>query len=306
MVEVGGATMGTTWSARVIGSEADAGAYAAAVQGACDRVVAQMSPWERDAALSRFNALEGGQRLGAPAELLAVLRTALQVAKASGGAFDPTGGELADLWGFGPRPGPEAPDALAAEARSRVGWRRLTLGAGGELVQPGGLKLDLNGIAKGYAADLAARALESLGLEAFLVEVGGELVGRSVKPDGQPWWVDLEAPPESGLEPLRVALCDLAVATSGDWRRAFEHAGETLSHTLDPRTGRPSASGVAAVSVVHASCMEADAWATALSALEPEAGVALADAQGLAARIVWRDGDRVREALSGTIAAMLD
>jgi len=111
--------------------------------------------------------------------------------------------------------------------------------------------------------------------------------------------------PGSRLSPLRAALHGLSAATSGDYRRRFTHAGRDYAHTLDPRTGRPLENRVASVTVLHPSCMRADAWATALSVLGPE-GITLAEREGLAAQMVVRGDAGVTEHLSPTLRAMLD
>jgi thiamine biosynthesis lipoprotein len=173
--------------------------------------------------------------------------------------------------------------------RARCGWQRLRVGVDGAL-QPGGLALDLCAIAKGHAVDRICARLADLGLDAMLVDIGGELRGHGVKPDGQPWWVALEQPPGCDTTGCVLAAHDIAVATSGDYRRCWRDAhGRLRSHTIDPRCGVPIEHGVASVSVVHASCMWADAWSTALMVLGPDKGLALAERQRLAARFIIRD-----------------
>ena len=228
VLALAGATMGTTWSVRLVAPPtADARALTAMAQRALDAVVREMSPWEPLSDLSRYNRAAAGSWTPLPPAFAQVLRCALQVAEATGGAFDPTLGALVDLWGFGPRPFSGAPpdaDDIAG-AREAAGWRHVALD-GDALFQPGGLRLDLNGIAKGFAVDQVAAALDRAGARSYLVEVGGELRGTGAKPDGQPWWVELERPPTaSGGEVTVVALHDLAVATSGDYRRFFDHDG---------------------------------------------------------------------------------
>ena len=167
--------------------------------------------------------------------------------------------------GFRPRPRRlRRPSAAEIEtARATSGWPRLSFApAGAHLRQPGGIALDLSGIAKGHAVDAVADLLHDAGIANALVEIGGELVGRGIRPDGDPWWVDLESPPGLTLAPLRIALHGLAVATSGDYRRG--------AHTLDPRTGRPIDTGVVSASVIHETALDADAWATALTVLGPD------------------------------------
>lgn len=306
----GGATMGTTWSAKaVLPATVDLPALEAMVQRALNAVVAQMSPWEPLSDLCRYNRAPAGSWIRLPEATLTVLRRAIEVAETSDGAFDPTLGALTDLWGFGPRPFSGAPperDAVTA-LRETGGWKRLTLD-GEALFQPGGLKLDLNGIAKGFGVDQAAAALDRAGVKSYLVEVGGELRGTGAKPDGQPWWVELERPPSANdAEKTLVALHDLSVATSGDYRRFFDHEGRRYAHTLDPATGAPVTHATVSVTVLATDCMSADAWATALTVMAPDAALAFAAKHDLAALIVSRAATGgLEERLSPALRAMLD
>lgn len=306
----GGATMGTTWSAKaVLPATVDLPALEAMVQRALDAVVAQMSPWEPLSDLCRYNRAPAGSWIRLPEATLTVLRRAIEVAETSDGAFDPTLGALTDLWGFGPRPFSGAPperDAVTA-LRETGGWKRLTLD-GEALFQPGGLKLDLNGIAKGFGVDQAAAALDRAGVKSYLVEVGGELRGTGAKPDGQPWWVELERPPSANdAEKTLVALHDLSVATSGDYRRFFDHEGRRYAHTLDPATSAPVTHATVSVTVLATDCMSADAWATALTVMAPDAALAFAAKHDLAALIVSRAATGgLEERLSPALRAMLD
>jgi thiamine biosynthesis lipoprotein len=289
--------MGTSWSVKLAGRpDLPSEAAEAAIRSALDRVIAEMSGWNRDSDLVRFNTAPAGAWHELPDGFLTVLRTALQIAALSDGAFDPTLGALTDLWGFGPSgPGSLVPAAERLDfARAASGWGAVRL-EGARLLQPGGLTLDLSGIAKGYAVDLVAGTLKALGLSNFLVELGGELRGEGVKPDLSPWWVALEQPPgAAGLPETRIALHGLSVATSGDYRRFREGGGRRLSHTLDPATGAPT-EAVASVSVVGESCMEADAWATALTVLGPEKGLQVARAHDIAAHLLVRAADGFAE-----------
>jgi len=298
--EFSGRTMGTTWNVRLVdGPRVDRKRVLRAIEGALGDVVEQMSTWEPDSDLCRFNRAAAGTWQSLPESFGQVLACALDVAARSDGAFDPTAGALVDAWGFGPpaRRGVPGADALA-QARERAGWRRLSIAPGrGVALQPGGLALDLSAIAKGFGVDLVARRLAALGIESHLVEIGGELRGSGVKPDGQPWWVALEEPGTAATSTL-VALHGLAVATSGDYRRWFEHDGTRYSHTIDPRDGLPIRHGLASVTVIHAECMQADAWSTALGVLGLDAGLALADRLDLAARFVQRTGGGFEERTS--------
>lgn len=293
--ELRGLSMGTRWSVKLVAAESRLAALERGIQARLDEVVAQMSTWEADSHISRYNRAPAGSVHALPAQFAQVLEAALELAEASDGAYDPTLGALVDLWGFGPAGArAQAPDPHSlAQAREQVGWRRLRWDpARAELAQPGGASLDFSSIAKGYGVDRVADWLLHEGVGACLVEVGGELRGHGRKPDGTAWRIAVEQPGGGEDEAAAViALDGLAIATSGDYRRYFDADGRRYAHTLDPRSGRPIDNDVASVTVLHAQCMQADALATALSVLGPFAGLAYANRRQLAALFVLREGE---------------
>ncbi len=299
-LDLHGETMGTSWSVRFAGSAGtDPSPIRAAIVARLAGLVAEMSHWEPDSLLSRFNRSAPGTWTTLPSDFAHVVTRGLAIAEITGGAFDPAIGTLVDAWGFGPVPvacPPSTPEIETARATS--GWSRLSFAhTGAHLRQPGGTALDLSGIAKGHAVDIIADLLRDAGLPNALVEIGGELVGRGIRPDGDPWWVDLESPPRLTLPPLRIALHGQAVATSGNYRRG--------AHTLDPRTGRPINTGVVSASVIHQTALDADAWATALTVLGPD-GLGLAHDHGIAARLVTEIGGSEQEYVTPALAKMLE
>lgn len=293
--------MGTSWSAQIVGAPADVEVRLVDVLAG---VIGSMSQWDSASALSRFNRSPIGAWQDLPAELVHVVNAGNAIGTRTRGAFNPAQGTLTELWGFGATgrrtdipADAEIADALACASSSLIEFDD-TRGR-----RVGAAQLDLSGIAKGFAVDALAQCLCDLGVADFLVEIGGEWVGRGIRPDGQPWWVELEMPPGIVLAPFRVALHNIAVATSGDYRRFIPGGGRRLGHTLDPRTGWPVDNGVVSVTVLAQDCMRADGWATALTVLGCGAGLAMADRDGLAARIVTGDG---REHFSTALLAMLD
>ena len=279
--------MGTGWSLHAVAPPA---ATAHGVQAALDLVVAQMSQWEADSDLSRLNRSAPGVWHEVPGEFAYVVEVALEIARASGGAFHPGLGRLTEAWGFGSM----GPVGHVPEITDDTASRTIEFDAATRRIRRGeGAALDLSGIAKGYGVDLAAEWLLDSGVRHFLLEVGGELRGEGIRPDGQPWWVDVEMPPSSSVPPCRIALHDLSVATSGNYRRGLSVGGQHYSHSFDPATGRPIVSGVSSVTVIHRDCIRADGWATALTVLGSDAAIALADAQGLAACVVAGDKEHV-------------
>ncbi|WP_326537990.1 FAD:protein FMN transferase [Pseudorhodoferax sp.] len=307
-----GSSMGTDWSVQAY---APPGVAAAQLQAAIvrelDHAIALFSSWHGHSEVARFNAAPAGAWRFSP-PCWALLADSLAWAQASGGAVDPTLGALVDLWGFGPagpRPAhaPVPEQGEIARALQCSGWQRVQADpVQRTLRKPAGLRLDLSGIAKGWAVDQVSARLEREGARAHLVEIGGELKARGLKHDLQPWWVALEdgaaGPPQRSL----LALVDMAVATSGDYRRYIEHGGRRYAHTIDGRTGWPVAHGTAAVTVLHAQAAQADALATALTAMAPPQALDWADRQGLAVRLTLRSGDASQEHLSRAMAAMLE
>ena len=286
--------MGTFWSAKLqLPRGLNLEWVEAALKSSFGLVIRQMSHWDETSELCRFNRAEAGTWHELSPEFFHVLSRAVEVARASNGLLDPTLGEIVDLHGFGPSCSNDPGQVPAA--RERAGWQKLKLDAKGRAWQPGGLRLDLSSIAKGYAVDLAAERLSALGVEHFLIEIGGELRGHGCKPDGEPWWV-LFARPSGELQETVAALCGLSVATSGD---AFRR------HLIDPRTALSTDGALTSVSVFAKECIDADAWATALFIAGPEDGMNLAERHRLPALFTLRAGDGYSERWSSSLDAML-
>lgn len=304
-----GRTMGTDWCVHLCGELPPQRWLQLDIQQTLDRLDGQMSHWSPQSDLGVFNRRESGTWQPIPDDFFAVLDLATKIARDTDGLCDPTLGALVNLWGFGPAPKRSTPPEReeVERARRRCGWQQLQLDAERQRVfQPGGLELDLSCIAKGHAVDVIAQRLLGLGLEHFLVEIGGELRGSGWKADGSPWWGEIEQPDDAAPRTL-VALHGLAIATSGDYRQGFEHQGVRYSHTLDPRSSWPLSNTLASVSVMHRLCVQADAQATVLSVLGTDAGLAYADANDLAAVFLRREPDgRCTEHLSRAAAAMLE
>jgi len=163
--------------------------------------------------------------------------------------------------------------------------------------QPPGLRkratvveLDLNALVEGWAIDSVQEILVRNQIQNALIELGGEFRSMGHRADGQPWRLGVENPHEAGALYATVALENAALSASGDYRQAIELQGRRYSHILDARTGSPIQHDLIAVSVIASNAMTADGWATALLALGPEEGFALADKKGLAASFVLRTG----------------
>ncbi|MDZ4124430.1 MAG: FAD:protein FMN transferase [Hydrogenophaga sp.] len=276
-----GPTMGTRWSATVDADNTmDLEALRQALATAAEQVDEQMSPWKPDSDLMRLNRAPVDTWVDLSADIVEVLECALEIQRLSAGAFDPCVGELVDAWGFGAVR--DTPDADAIRAARQPGAHA---GPGSiELERPAGrarkrrsLQLDLCGIAKGYAVDRMVTVLQQHGVRHALAALDGELRAVGRQASGAPWAVALERP-EVGLRAVQgvIELEDLAVATSGDYRRCLQVGDARLAHTMDARRRAPVNNTVASVTVLARTCMHADAWATALLVAGPDEGLAMA------------------------------
>lgn len=291
-----GPTMGTRWSVQCdVDAQVDAEILRRALAATAAQVDEQMSPWKPASDLNRLNAAPPGAWVPLPAETMQVLARALQVCRDSDGAFDPAVGALVDAWGFGAVRDAPDPDAIRAvsQAGHAPAHRALELDApAGRARKRGPMQLDLCGIAKGYAVDCMTELLHRHGVAHALVALDGELRALGAQADGEPWAVAVESP-EPGRRAAHgvLELQDLAVATSGDYRRFVDLGGVRLAHTMDTRRGAPVRNDLASVTVLARDCMSADAWATALLVAGPGEGLALAQRFGLEALfLLRRDG----------------
>lgn len=306
-----GPTMGTRWSASVdAGNTVDLAALRQDLAAAVEQVDEQMSPWKPNSDLMRLNRAPVGDWVDLPTEMLEVLDCALDVQRLSAGAFDPCVGALVDAWGFGAVRG--APDAQAI----RAARQSTPLAANGclELDRPLGrarkhvpLQLDLCGIAKGYAVDRMVNVLQQHGVRHALAALDGELRSVGGQASGKPWAVALERP-EAGRRAVHgvIELEELAVATSGDYRRYLKVGDASLAHTMDARRCAPVNNAVASVTVLARTCMHADAWATALLVAGPDEGLAMAQRMRMDVLFLLRRGQGLTEVGLGRFGKSAD
>jgi thiamine biosynthesis lipoprotein len=300
-----GSTMGTYYRVTAACPED----VAAVIEAELRAVNEEMSTYLPESALSRFNSAAPGDWFPVPAPVVEVVDAALVLSRESQGAFDVTVGPLVNLWGFGPTEHSGVPDAEAiARARARVGYQALTTRAAPPALRKAEDRyVDLSAIAKGHGVDRVFGQLVTAGCSQLLVDIGGEVRGRGVNPKGQPWRIGVEVPdPGSSGSVQRVVLLeDAALATSGDYRNFFEAGGKRYSHTMDPRTGHPVDHALASVTVLHASTMWADGYATLLDVLGPDAGWEFAIAHDLAVLFIMRGETGFEERYTPRFEAVL-
>lgn len=268
-----------------------------AAYGRLDDVNRLMSDYASDSEIGRLNALPAGEGLAVSTETFHCLERAAEVAEQSGGAFDITCRPLVWLWKQAGKDGCLPTAEALQQTLARVGWQKLRLEPATRTVTltVDGMQVDLGGIAKGYALDLAAEALVRAGATSGLVEVGGDVVAVGAQANGEPWRVGVQHPFEEKQLYCTLALADRAVATSGVQQRFNVIGGQRYSHIVDPRTGWPAGQSPS-VTVIGPDGLTADAWATVFSVLPVADGLALLDQRrSLGLEVLWitREGDTV-------------
>jgi thiamine biosynthesis lipoprotein len=290
IIKISGSKMGTTYHVTVVADQPAPDDLAKRIDAVLDIVDHSMSTYKAASELSQFNDLAVGSSQQISADFARVLAVSKTVWERSGGAFDPTVGPLVDLWGFGPIAADVVPEQAQIDAaKAELGFQYLTFN-NSELAKSKAVRVDLSAVAKGYAVDLVADLLEMLALPDYLVEVGGEMRLSGSNPEGMPWRVAIELPSLMPQVERIIAVQDMAVATSGDYRNYFEQQGVRYSHTIDPRTGRPITHSLASVTVLAEQCAEADAWATAFMVLGDKDGMALANELAIPLYMLVKDG----------------
>ena len=301
-----GQTMGTTYSVKVHDPPAWQQSIQLDVDAELRRVNDQMSTYLQTSEISRFNTSESTDWFGVSKQTAMVCQTAIDIGEASGGALDVTIGRLVNRWNFGPdgrqQPVPTGEEVERLRQSTGLDKFRVRLDPPALQKDVAGLTIDLSAIAKGHGVDRVVDLLLGRGAKNVFVEIGGEVRVTGDK-DGEPWRVGIQRPDVAGLDAMIAhPIGDAAMATSGDYRIYFEADGERYSHTIDPTTGRPVVDPIASVSVLADSCMIADGWATALTAMGPAKVNDAVEANGLDAFWMIRSGGGLVGRGTGSLA----
>ena len=294
------------------------------VHAALADVDQRMSTYKKDSELMQFNRAPIGVPIKVSEDIIRLVLQARKYSELSNGAYDISVGPLVNLWGFGPGhwdkrnqqsdhtdqekpinapefvqwmiakyPGAVPSQEEIDQARANVGYQYLDVDVVNlTLTKKKALFIDLNSIAKGYGVDQAAAALRAAGINDYMVEVGGEVLVKGKKPNGQLWRLVVLGP-EMGWNGVSAIVSpdDKALATSGDYLSFFEVDGKRYSHTINPATGWPEAKRIAEVAVIADTVAEADALATMFMVLGDKKGLALANREGVAARFAYYTDD---------------
>ena len=262
-----------------------------------EQLNAVMSDYEAESELSRLSRTSGqGREVPVSDDLWRVLKRAQSLAVRSGGAFDVTVGPCVNLWRKARRERRLPDPARLAEARRAVGYQHVRLNPrekSVELLVPN-MRLDLGGIAKGYAVDEALKVLRRFGISRALVAGGGDLAAGDPPPSGSGWRIELAPLDADNAPPARfVLLTNAALATSGDLFQRLEIDGKRYSHIVDPRTG-VGLTDHSLVRVIARDCLTADSLTKVVSVLGPKQGLKFIEGtRGAAARVVRQPGEQI-------------
>lgn len=298
--------MGTRWSMNVWlppGKTArEAGDAIEAAFTEVARIESIASEWRPDSDVTRFNLAAGGEPMKVPPELLELLTRSREVSEATDGLFDASFHGVGSLWRFDPGAKPPTDEAIA-ERLPLVDYRSIEVDAeaGTARLAKKGMKVGFGAIAKGYAVDRASAILTEAGFEKHVVEGGGDTYVSGRK-DTRPWTVGVQDPGGKGaVGALRVE--NLAVVTSGNYQRFFEHEGVKYAHILDPRTGKPIPYDASprSVTLVARNATDADAYCTAVTIMGADKGLEFVDGRDdLQAVIIDSSGTvRLSQGLEG-------
>jgi FAD:protein FMN transferase len=240
-----------------------------------------------------------------------VFLRSVEIADETNGQFDHTVSPLVNAWGFGFESKSDINAELLDSLREFVGYEKAWLEGKRVVKADARVQFDFNAIAKGYASDVVGKYLESKGISTYLVEIGGDLLAKGVKPDGSKWRIGLERPASSMFDAQEwdhiVEIKDIGLATSGNYRRYYEVDGQRYSHTIDPATAYPVEHSLLSVSVFAPDAMSADGYATAFMVMGLDRAVEFVEARDdLEAYFIYSSNDNGFDTFASSGLNILD
>lgn len=270
-----------------------------------------LSTFKDTSVISRVNKNDSTVRLDG--HFLTVFNKSLEVTAKTDGAFDITVAPLVNAWGFGFTKKDSMNNVKVDSILAFVGMDKVQLVNGKIIKADKRLMLDASAIAKGYGVDVAANYLESMGIENYMVEIGGELRVKGHNDKGKPWNVGIDKPiddpavSDRQLEAI-LHLDNQSLATSGNYRNFYYKGTQKYAHTINPKTGFPVQTSVLSSSVIAPDCMTADAYATAFMVLGLDKALEIANADpNLEAYFVYSDANgQMKEAWTKGFEALIE
>lgn len=252
-----------------------------------------VSTYIPNSVISRINANDPD--VEADDYFLDVFRTSQEVYDNTHGLFDVTVAPLVNVWGFGFKPGSEVDSAGIKDILEYVGMEKVRLDGRKIIKDDPHIMFDFNAIAKGYSVDVIARFLDKKNVKNYMVEIGGELKCKGKNPKGEDWKIGIDKPVDGNNQPgtnlqAVLAVKNISLATSGNYRKFYEKNGIKYSHTINPKTGYPVISRLLSATVLASETMVADAYATSLMVMGLEEGIRFLETRNdLEAYLIYND-----------------
>ncbi len=303
-----GLTMGTTYHivATVDNDSTTSVSLKELVDKRLEELCQSLSTYIENSEITRFNQSEVGEWFGVSSDLYRVVAAADSISRKTDGAFDITVGQTVDLWGFGPE-GEALSNELPGQdkirsAQQATDYKQLQMRSDPPALKKlhSELKLDVSAIAKGYGVDEILLLLKKLHqVHGAMVEIGGEIRVFGHRHDGFKWTVGIQSPVrDRGGLAAKAYLDDGAVASSGSYVNYFEKDGKRISHVINPLKGAPVETDIVGTTVIDASCMTADAWATAFMVLDVEKSLELSRSEDIGLMIIRKESKDSFEVIS--------
>ncbi len=262
VIKISGEAQGTTY--RITYSSNDNSNYAIEVDSLLKEIDSSLSSYLPVSIISRMNTNDTG--VVADRFFTDVFKKSQEVSDRTKGAFDITIAPLVNAWGFGYERNTIHDKHKIDSLRNLIGYRMVRLSSNKLIKEKRDIMLDVNAIAQGYSVDIVSDFLESKGITSYLVEIGGEVRAKGKKENGALWKIGIEQPLDNLPVKKRIekiiSLKNIAIATSGNYRKYFEENGQKYSHIIDPATGYPARNNLLSATVIAADCISADAYAT--------------------------------------------
>ena len=292
LLKIAGETQGTYYAITYYAD--DSISLQPAIDSLLHRFDSTASTYKPNSIISRLNNNDPSARTD---EMFGVIfLKSMEVSGKTQGAFDITVGPLVNAWGFGLSNRLKMDQHIVDSLKPFVGYHKVKLNNGKLLKTDPRIRIDFNAIAQGYAVDVVGAFLDSKGIQSYIIDIGGEVLARRSKPGGEKWSVAIEMPTRQADDERTVQavvmLQDMAISTSGSYRKFYEENGIRYSHTIDPASGYPVVHSLLSVSVMAGDCMTADAYATALMVMGVEKGKEfLQHSKGLEAYFIYSAPD---------------
>jgi thiamine biosynthesis lipoprotein len=309
--EITGPAQGTTYHIKVVLDEKSlpVSDIERRIVSTLAEIDAQLSNYRDDSEISRLNAQQTTDWLPASREIIDLLVISNQVYLLTDGCYDLTIKPLFDLWGFSAHQNRVPSDQEIADLLPHIGMNLLEIDAANQRIRKidPNIRIDLSSIAQGYSVGVVAHKLEELGINNYLVEIGGEMMVKGRKANGDDWRVGVEAPTPLSRSVQKVIdirqAAGSAVMTAGTYRNFFEENGKTYSHIMNPKTGRPVTHHLRSVTIMHEDAAWADAWDTALLCVGEKEATRIAEENHLKALLIYDEDGKLKEYMSSDFVA---